>query len=164
MSKKTGVKGAVDALRADGAAVDVAPPLPLDLPEGEAPAKRGAGRPAGSRNRVTAAMLDYLRRTYADPLEVLAQGITIGVDELALRLNCSRKEAWQMQKECARDLAPYLYSKIPANLSIDGHGSFRLVIGEDADGGPIGQGEDGTVFDVEAIRVDAPPDETEQDQ
>ncbi len=163
MAKKSGLPALVDELRAGGSRVEVQPRLPLDLDEPDHIERRGPGRPAGSRNKVTADMVEYLRRNYADPLEGMAQIASTPVDRLAAMLACTRAQALQFIQAAQRDLAPYLYSKLPAGLSLEGAGVFKLTIGDDADqvNGPAG--DDGTAFDL-VIDADQVDGENEQNQ
>lgn len=149
MARKSGIVGAAGGV---GAGAEIAPALPLDLPVIDQAAadgmKRGVGRPGGSRNRINKDLIDYLRRTYADPLEGMAAVISRTVDELAKDLSCTKAEAFDRMQTCRRELAPYLYAKVPANLKLEGEGRFVLTIGDEID--PAAVEEDtGGAFDIE---------------
>lgn len=149
MAKKSVIVGAAGG---PGAGAEIAPALPMELPVIDQAAadgmKRGVGRPGGSRNRINRDLIDYLRRTYADPLEGMAAVISRTVEELARDLNCSRLEAFDRMQVCRRELAPFLYAKVPANLKLEGDGRFVLTIGDEVD--PAAVEEDtGGEFDIE---------------
>jgi hypothetical protein len=115
---KTGIKAAL-------AGEDLARPPAVE--EGEqlelaglplAPAaKRAPGRPAGSLNKATEAWREFLLTKYRSPLEVLAETFTRPVDELAKALGCKRLEAYQLQLQAARELAPYVHKKMPVEIA-----------------------------------------------
>lgn len=155
MAKKTGVAAAVDA--EIGAGGEIEPTLPLSLP---IQAGRGVGgsarigRPLGSRNKATAAMVAYLRRNYADPLEGMAATLTRPVAHLAAELECTKLEAYALQATAMRDLAPYIYAKVPANMKFEGQGTFRLTIGEEVDPAAGEEEDSGEPFDIEGEVVE----------
>jgi hypothetical protein len=86
----------------DESAVDL-----LGLPETAARRENlsnaGRGRPRGARNHTTQYWVDYIRRRYCSPLEVLAQLATSPIDVLAREASCSRLDAI-IQKRHAAEL------------------------------------------------------------
>lgn len=91
-------------------------------------ARRGVGRPRGVGNKRREEVRNYLLSRYAHPLEVLAQIQSRPVDALAAELNCSRREAMQMQIRAASELAPYVEGKMPVAVDLTTHGDFNLLI------------------------------------
>lgn len=101
-----------EAARLDGA-------LPLGVSRA---ASRGPGRPAGARNRRTAAVAEYLVRRYGDPLE---GAVSIGMRPLreliedlkaiaeaeGLPLGGSVMEIARFQAACREAALPYLHAK-----------------------------------------------------
>ena len=153
MAKKTGVAAEIDQAER----LEIEPTLPLSLPiqagDGVAGSAR-IGRPLGSRNKATAAMVAYLRRNYADPLEGMAATLTRAVGELAAELECTKLEAFGLQATAMRDLAPYLYAKVPANMKLEGEGRFVLTIGDEVDPEAVEEDQDGAAFDIEGEVVE----------
>ena len=107
-----------------------------DDPNAAAPfarlAPRSKGRPAGSPNKRTLAMRDHiLRRGYAHPLLWMAETVSRPISMLAEELGCSLLEAAEFQRKVASDMAPYMESKMPAQLSVDNNDGLPvLMIGE----------------------------------
>lgn len=148
MAEKTGVAAVV----AESEPVEIEPTLPLSLPIQAGDGVVGSariGRPLGSRNKATAAMVAYLRRNYADPLEGMAATLTRAVGELAAELECSKLEAFALQATAMRDLAPYIYAKVPANMKLEGEGHFTLTIGDEVAPGQVEEDDSGGAFDIE---------------
>jgi hypothetical protein len=113
-------------------------PLPLGLVDsdgraqrsapGQVVAKRGAGRPPGARNKRTEAFREYLLSRYRSPLTVLAEIYTRPVADLARELACPVKDALKMQMDAARELAPYLHSKAPIEVTGKDGQAVSLVV------------------------------------
>jgi hypothetical protein len=96
-------------------------------------AKRiGPGRPAGSRNRRTVEMANYLLSKYTSPLEVLAQIATAPIDELSASLSCTKLEALQEKRLAAIALKDHLHSKMPVAVDVTNTKIIHLTITEDA--------------------------------
>jgi hypothetical protein len=86
------------------------------------------GRPPGSRNKSTRAWRDYLLSKYRSPLEVLAETYSRPVAELARELGCTKVEAAMIQVQCANNLAPYVHSRMPQEVSVEGGQGQALAI------------------------------------
>lgn len=148
MAKKSAIVGAAGGVGAGG---EIAPALPMALPDEGRPAdglKAKIGRPGGARNLATRQMVEYLRRNYADPLEGMAATISRTVDDLVKELGCTKLEAFDRMQVCRRELAPYLYAKVPANLKLEGEGRFVLTIGDEVDPSAVEE-DTGGEFDIE---------------
>jgi hypothetical protein len=95
--------------------------MPLARAEHEKPAASGVGgRPKGSPNKRTAAMVAYLTSRYAHPLEVLAQVISRPVADLAKEIGTSKADAFAFQIQAAKELAPYVAQKLPTLVDFKG--------------------------------------------
>ncbi|MEE9395270.1 MAG: hypothetical protein V3W41_22485 [Planctomycetota bacterium] len=144
MAKKLGLGAAVAIVheeRACGAANDEAAPVQATLPLAElgdmsvkidgngklVSLTRGPGRPKGARNKTTDDMVKYLRARYADPLEFLAQTISRPVEVLAKEIGCKTAEALARQITAAGVLLPYIHSRQPQTLQVEG-ADFVLMI------------------------------------
>lgn len=75
---------------------------------------RGRGRPAGSANKSTLEWSKYIQANYRSPLEFMAETFNRPAQQLSKELDCTPLQAFQAQMICARELAPYLHSKMPA--------------------------------------------------
>ncbi|MGH8136194.1 MAG: hypothetical protein ACRER4_07580, partial [Steroidobacteraceae bacterium] len=114
------------------------PPAPMQLPllappEPEAdaaePVEAGKpGRPKGALNKRTQAFADHLLRQYRSPLEVMAAIYSRPVERLAGELGCSLLEAARLQFDCSKELAPYIHSKMPVAIDMQGKPGFELVL------------------------------------
>lgn len=128
---------------ADQAAADVADfERGLELFDGQAvapPAKRGAGRPAGSPNRATSKVREYLlARGYRDPMELQAAIVAADPKELAKAL-CGPDErdkvtfgmvldVVKLQQKAAADLMPYFHQAQPKALEVKVEGARPLMV------------------------------------
>lgn len=92
------------------------------------PVRRGPGRPAGSRNRRTARMVDYILARYRSPLLGMAEICNAPVRQLAAALGCSLLDALKVQQTAQRDLAPYLHQKQPTAIDVNGAAAGALII------------------------------------
>lgn len=147
---KIGIKTAVDdihdrnMLPPDCDNAEQAPLFPvamMDDDDGAAavPAKKGAGRPAGSKNRSTEEWRNYLFARYRSPLIGLAEIANSSVLELArtLRFETDTRKAKpeellelaKVQIACRDKLAPYMHSKMPMAIEAGEHGLINLTIG-----------------------------------
>lgn len=147
-----------DAEPPPGAVTDQLPLIPAgDLPEDGEPGnlpdrKRTRGRPPGARNKSTDDWVDYIRARYRSPLEMLAETFSRHVDDLARELGISKKDAFAFQLQAAKELAPYMHSKMPQALTIDGTADITLILEGGAPGLQAGAPGDGAVvIDVESI-------------
>lgn len=83
------------------------------------PPKRG--RPAGSRNKATKDTLRLLQaKGFTDPLVFMARIMSMTPDELKRAYGLKGAEALSQQLRAAGDLAPYLHSKQPQGVKLDG--------------------------------------------
>ena len=156
MANKTGIAAAVDAEIGVGAEIEPTLPLSLPIQAGRGPGGSARiGRPRGSRNKATAAMVAYLRRNYADPLEGMAATLTRTVADLAVELECTKLEAFGLQATAMRDLAPYIYAKVPANMKLKGEGRFVLTIGDEVDLAAGEEDDTSEPFDIDGDVVEA---------
>lgn len=81
---------------------------------------RQGGRPKGAINRKTAEWQAFMLARYRSPLVVLAETYSRPLGELAAVLGCTPLEAFQLQLRAAQELAPFLHSKMPTALQLDG--------------------------------------------
>lgn len=82
--------------------------------------RSGPGRPAGAKNKSTAAWRDYLLARYPSPLVALAEAYTRPARDLADELGCKPVEAFAVQMRAAAELAPYLHGKMPVEVQVSG--------------------------------------------
>lgn len=90
--------------------------------------RRGPGRPAGAVNRATRQMRDYILRNFTDPAVGLAQtGLRSTLEStiaaaiaLAQQLGCKPIEALELMRKCSAELMPYVHSKQPLAVAIQG--------------------------------------------
>lgn len=92
------------------------------------PAERRGGRPAGSVAKRTAEWRRFMLGRYRSPLVVMAETYSRPAPELARLLGCSVLEAFELQMKAAAELAPYLHSKQPTALQLDGVPSIALGV------------------------------------
>lgn len=129
---------------------------------------RGRGRPPGAKNKRTEEWTEYLLGRYPSPLiglaEIAFRPLTDlaeelgfnnpGPDGIALRRAKPQEllELLRLQRDCMKELAPYLHQKQP--MAIDGgeHGLIHLTIGQV--GGGMKQAQEGQDFDVEFLPVE----------
>lgn len=113
--------------------------LPI-LPGAPQPARRGPGRPKGSRNKREADLARYIEAKYqgltpgqqgaavsmVDAQELREAGgdmvmaMAAKAARLAQLLNCERKEAWLLMQKERADLLPYVHQKRPPKAEEDG--------------------------------------------
>lgn len=141
-------------------------PLASTAPEPEAetaPANgaRSAGRPAGSPNKRTAEIRDYLLANYPHPLIGLCEIYSRPTKTLAEELDCSPIEALKAQEHAALGVLPYLEAKMPQAVDVNAKGSLTLVL-EGVTATKTHQvGGDGAMV-IEAEVVDVPGDDENQ--
>ena len=135
--EKAGLQAAVnmtvdDSEPPEGAATDQLPLWPAskldERKKNEDPKPRGRGRPPGATNKSTNDWVDYIRSRYRSPLEMLAEVFSRPVHELANELRCDRLEAFKLQLIAAKELAPYLHSKMPQAVLLERRSSVYLSI------------------------------------
>lgn len=109
-------------------------------------ARRGPGRPQGARNKRTADFADFILCQYRSPLVVMAETYSRSVGELSAELGCTKQEAFSMQLQAARELAPYLHQKQPVAVNVDSSGVIQLVIESAIPAGSVpGETVDGVI-------------------
>lgn len=96
------------------------PLAPAAEPEDLVPAPARGGRPAGSVARKTAEWAAYMLSRYRSPLVVMAETFSRPTRDLAEELHCTPLEAFELQMKAAAELAPYVHSKQPTGLQLDG--------------------------------------------
>lgn len=117
----------------------------------------GPGRPAGSLNRRTVEMADYLLSRYKSPLEVLAQIAVSPIDELSASLGCTKLEALQEVRLAAIALKDHLHSKMPLAVDVTNRKVIHLVIGEIPGGDPnVGGGGVGLSEIIDLTATESP--------
>lgn len=104
------------------------------------------GRPHGSLAKRTALMRDKLLATYRSPLVVLAEIYARPVQELRRELGCTMLEAIRLQLDAARDLAPYLHSKMPTAVQLEGAAVAPILVGVSEAQAQVIVGEQGPGF------------------
>lgn len=92
------------------------------------------GRPKGAANKRTLQMRDlYLRMGLPHPMLKMGQMLQLTVEDLARALCCSLLEAADLQRKIASDLAPYLESKMPARLDVQGGEGLPVLVMREID-------------------------------
>lgn len=148
MSRDAGVSRVIDEAAPDlFEATDA--PMPLSLPARGQSGPKG-GRPKGAVNRRTADMVRYILSQHRSPLVVMAQTYTRSPRELAIELEMFARnddgsvkrgadgepllapgalvKAFELQQQSARDLAPYLHSKMPQAVELTSDRPATLVV------------------------------------
>jgi hypothetical protein len=90
-----------------------------------------AGRPPNARNLATRQMLDFVRKTFGDPVERRARWLLHTPASLAAELGCTKAEAFDRLDRIAADLSRLFYAPL---APVDGAGNavppqFNLTIG-----------------------------------
>ncbi|HRJ67482.1 MAG TPA: hypothetical protein PLW48_10125, partial [Alphaproteobacteria bacterium] len=138
-------------------------------PSGEAGARvmavpgapRGAGRPAGSKNRSTQEWRRFLLSRHASPLQAMMQCYSMPTDELARLLSCTKESAYKLQLQCAKECAPYLHQKMPLAIDTGDQGLIQLTINMGSHAQPM----DAKTVEGMAVQVlNTVDDESEQNQ
>lgn len=123
------------------------PLIPSDDDGGEALRRaiegpRGPGRPAGSPNKRTEAVVEYMLRRYRSPLEALAGiysrplgAVLADLADALEVMGVRAKPSWgqvldvlRLQVAAAKELAPYLHQKQPTAVEVDAKGSIPIGI------------------------------------
>lgn len=114
-------------------------------------AKRGRGRPAGSKNRKSADLANYLLSMgYRDPALNLADLANATPGDLAAELSCDTVDAMELIRKANAELLPYFHSKRPTEIKVDKRIMGVMVLGEM----PTEAAQDDETIDL--TRVDAP--------
>lgn len=116
------------------------------------------GRPQGSINKRTAEWVAYIEARYRSPLIFLAETFNRPAIALAAELGCEPLDAFKLQVDAAKNLAPYLHQKQPLAVQVDGKGVVHLVL-EDPNAPSDGAGRGGAaeppMLDIEPIQGDS---------
>jgi len=92
------------------------------------PVRRGPGRPAGSPNRATSKVREYLMaRGYRDPMEHLAAVVAMDLRELAALVG-DVGQALQLQIKAADALMPYWHQQQPKAVEVKVEGARPLMM------------------------------------
>jgi hypothetical protein len=94
--------------------------LPLGPVAEQEPMEAKGGRPKGAVGRRFADWQAFLLGRYRSPLVVLAETYSRDLASLVRELGCTPLEAFQLQLRAAQELAPFLHSKAPTALQLDG--------------------------------------------
>lgn len=161
--EKSGIASALDDVEIGeppGESVEQLPLIPASevaASIGEAIAAstpRGPGRPPGSPNKRTKAWTDYILSRYQSPLVVLAETYSRKIGDLVTELDCDPLEAFKLQLDAARALAPYVHQKQPIAVDTSNIGAIPLVI-QLGGGEPVApDGSNAIVIDGEVIDVE----------
>jgi hypothetical protein len=91
--------------------------------------KRGAGRPAGARNRRTDAFRDYVLRLSGGehPVEGLIEAYQRPVHILAEELGCSRLDAFKAQQDARRVVLEYVEGKMPVSVNLTHQHAIPII-------------------------------------
>ena len=89
---------------------------------------RGPGRPAGAVNRATRQMREYILKNFTDPAVGLAvtglrsslQATLEAALAIAGTIGCKPIEALDLMRKCSADLMPYVHSKQPLAVHVQG--------------------------------------------
>jgi hypothetical protein len=131
-------------------------PITKNVERLRAAKREGPGRPAGSLNKRTVEMANYLLSRYVSPLERLAQIVAAPIDELSASLGCTKLEALQEIRLASIALKDHLHSKMPVAVDVTNTKIIHLTITEDAPppmAANDGVGLVGEVLDLTAIDV-----------
>lgn len=103
-------------------------PLPAEERALAEPGK--PGRPPGAKNKRTEAWVTHILGRYRSPLIQMAEICARPVHILAHELGCTRFEAFQIQLEAMKQLAPYLHQKLPQAIDLNGEGlvAVNLIV------------------------------------
>jgi hypothetical protein len=110
--------------------------------------RRGPGRPAGSPNRSTAKVREFLiARGYRDPMEQLAAVAAMDLNDL-VALGIDAKDALALQIKAADALMPYWHQQQPKPTAVQATPVRHLIV--IADGAALKGEQDQRVVDVTA--------------
>ncbi|HZL00482.1 MAG TPA: hypothetical protein VFC47_11345 [Caulobacteraceae bacterium] len=105
-------------------ALDAPSPLSAAL----SPAKR-RGRPAGSKNRRTEAVVGWLLAQHRHPISVMMEAYSMTPQALADRIGLVEPdllEVFKLQMRMAEAVAPYLAQRLPQAVQIDARAGVTL--------------------------------------
>ena len=140
-----------------------------DSAENLSSARRGKGRPAGSKNKNTEEWRNFLMSKYRSPLEVLAETYSRSISDLAEELGYLRRDSegrvlrspkpeefeglLKIQLQCAKEIAPYLHQKMPQAIDTGENGLMQLII--NTGGATAKQVDDAGVMNLNFIDVES---------
>lgn len=104
-------------------------PDPKSMRAAAIEARKGRGRPRGARNKRTEELRAYLLSRYRHPLETLAAIQSQDPDILAAELGCSELEATGLIIKAAAELGPFVASRLPVEVLMQGQGHMTFVMG-----------------------------------
>lgn len=175
-SRKLGLATAVREAQADaadlfqagrGEQLPLLPAVQEDDPAGEAgevrdlvEARRGPGRPPGSRNRSTEEWRTYILSRYRSPLVMLAETYSRPIAVLAAELNTSLLEAFRLQLAAAKELAPYVHQRLPQAIEVEGKALPTIIL---AAAETVRQVESGEISEAKIVDL-MPHAESEENQ
>lgn len=84
------------------------------------PAKFGPGRPKGSKNRSSEELAKLVQQIGGHPVLAMARVQAQSVEEIKKSLCCTRLEAFQVWWKAVVELAPYVASKMPLAVAVNG--------------------------------------------
>ena len=92
--------------------------------------KGAGGRKKGSQNKRSDDFARYMLQFGPHPGITMQRVQGRAVEQLATELNCSKREAMQLQIRCASEMLPYFEGKKPVAIDIRATGDFTLDIGD----------------------------------
>jgi len=113
-------------------------------------AKRGRGRPQGSRNKRDEMTVGHLMQRYRDPRAVALERIQMHPADLAAQLGCSLAEADDKQRLWAATVLPFIAARITPEVPVTFKGFFLTV----QDGGAAVANDAGGAAPVVLDRVE----------
>ena len=119
--------------------------------------KRGRGRPKGSKNKRTEDWTEYLLNNYRSPLIMFAETYSRPTAALALELRCTFEEAFKIQMDAAKQLAPYVHQKLPQAIEIEGDkGLINLTMVVTEAYAAIQSNTGIKIIDAETVEIEEP--------
>jgi len=133
-------------------------------------ARRGPGRPKGSRNASTEQVLKFVQARYRHPLLGLADIASTSPEQLALLLAGGRKHmideetrwrAWQLALTATKELAEYMLPKQPRAITFtaDSAPLIQMFMGMPAAPGPAFGASGEPIFGLQEMPLNTGPDD-----
>jgi hypothetical protein len=119
---------------------------------------KAVGRPKGALNKRTSEWVDYIEARYRSPLIFLAECFNRPARALAAELNCEPLEAYKVQVDAAKNLAPFLHQKQPLAVQVDGKGVVQLILEDPSapsDGAGRGGIDEAPLLEAKVIQGDS---------
>lgn len=115
------------------------------------PRRRVAGRPAGTPNRSTTLVRQYmLQAGFSDPLMVLGSLWSADAGELATALGCKKVEAAELIRKAAVEGLPYFHQAMPKAVAVKHEGARPLIIIRDGAPGIVERNQGDSALVIEA--------------